>query len=157
MLPLKQHLKTKIHDIRTFQKLFISAKVDQDRRIGMWPFIKQVPAQKSSKQRKRGTLKTKPRNVTAAAHKETMPEKVLPAMKNKWQSVAKKRAIWINEDNPMCHPESTRTAVQDAAAINGWDISGCPQPCGDNFCCPCDDVQCAHVMHLTDAKQIGGQ
>ena len=51
------------------------------------PPIKQVPAKKSSKQRNKGT---------AAVCKEVMLENFLPAIKNKWPSVAKKKIIWIN-------------------------------------------------------------
>ena len=55
-------------------------------------------------------------------------EKVLPAIKENWPLRYSSETIWINEDNCRCHPEATRTALQDVAAMDGWDIRGRPQP-----------------------------
>ena len=44
---------------------------------------------KLSKPRKKGILRTEPRNVTVSACEEAMLGKVLPAIKSKWLAVAK--------------------------------------------------------------------
>jgi hypothetical protein len=55
-----------------------------DGKIGMWPFIKQVEAQRDSVNRPAGTIETKCVTVTKAVYREFMIEKVIPAIKEKW-------------------------------------------------------------------------
>ena len=99
-----------------------------DGKLGIWPFTCVAPAKRNSKRRPKGTPETKPVNVTAAIYKEFMLEKVLPAIMKKWPPSYRKHPIWINEDNSRCHPESVRKAMQEAAALKGWDIRGRHQP-----------------------------
>lgn len=55
-----------------------------DGKLGIWPFITKEPAKRRSINRERGTLVTKPLNVTGAVYSNFMKEKVLPAIKDKW-------------------------------------------------------------------------
>lgn len=48
-----------------------------DGKIGMWPFTKRVGAQRSSRNRPRGTMVTVPINVTAEVYREFILNKVL--------------------------------------------------------------------------------
>ena len=99
-----------------------------DGKLGIWPFVESVPALRDSKNRKAGTLVNKPLNITAKIYTDMMLEKVYPAIKEKWPVGRRSSTIWINEDNCRCHPEATRIVLQDAAAMDGWDIRGIPQP-----------------------------
>ena len=55
-----------------------------DGKIGIWPFVVKEPAKRRSVNRERGTLITKPINVTSQVYSDFMKEKVLPANQNKW-------------------------------------------------------------------------
>ena len=99
-----------------------------DGKLGIWPFVELVPALRDSKNRRAGTLETKPLNITAEIYKQMILEKVFPAIKENWPSGYSSETIWINEDNCRCHPEATRIVLQDVAAMDGWDIRGRPQP-----------------------------
>jgi hypothetical protein len=65
-----------------------------DGKLGMWPFVEKVPAQRASSRNRprRGTLITKPVSVTKEIYKKFIMEKVLPAIKEKW---------------PQCHRNMT--------------------------------------------------
>ena len=47
--------------------------------LGIWPFCKQVRAQRSSRNRAAGTVETKPVSVDNKQHKKMMLEHILPA------------------------------------------------------------------------------
>ena len=49
-------------------------------KIGIWPFVKEVPAQRRSDNRPRGTMETKSITVNREVMREFMIENVLPAM-----------------------------------------------------------------------------
>jgi hypothetical protein len=55
-----------------------------DGKLGIWPFVEKVPAQRGSRNRPRGTLETKLISVTKAVYKQFILNKVLPAIKEKW-------------------------------------------------------------------------
>ena len=57
-----------------------------DCEIGLWPFVAKEPAKRTSVNRPKGTLVTKPQNVNCEVYnKQMMMEKVLlPAIHNKW-------------------------------------------------------------------------
>lgn len=52
-------------------------------KLGIWPFVSKVPAKRSSVNRPRGTLETKPVNVDGKVYSDYIKEKVLPAIRNK--------------------------------------------------------------------------
>src|SRR5690242_8698016 len=55
-----------------------------DGKLSMWPFITVELAQRASKHRKKGTLITKPVNVTRKEYSDFIINKVIPAIKAKW-------------------------------------------------------------------------
>ncbi len=55
-----------------------------DGKVGIWPFAKQEPAKKNSKNRPAGTLEWKSYTVGKVEYKEFMIDKVLPAIKKTW-------------------------------------------------------------------------
>lgn len=81
-----------------------------DGKIGIWPFIKKVRAQRSSKNRKKGAIESKPVSVTANVYKQMVFEKVLPAIKAKWprgydgyNPVGELPTINLQHDNAPVH------------------------------------------------------
>ncbi|KAL6882610.1 hypothetical protein ACP4OV_011300 [Aristida adscensionis] len=87
-----------------------------DGKLGIWPFVRQEPAQRSSRNRPAGTLITKPINVTRDISRRYLITKVLPAIVAKWPREARRETIWIQQDNARTHidpnDESFRLAVQ---------------------------------------------
>ncbi|XP_010236788.1 uncharacterized protein LOC100838703 [Brachypodium distachyon] len=55
-----------------------------DGKIGTWPFTYCEPAQRTSVNRPRGTMVTKPLAVTKDVSRDYLVNKVLPAIKEKW-------------------------------------------------------------------------
>ena len=55
-----------------------------DGKIGMWPFVEKVPAQRSSANRPAGTIETKTVNVNKEVYSEFLCEKLAPAVKELW-------------------------------------------------------------------------
>ncbi|XP_048552018.1 uncharacterized protein LOC125531796, partial [Triticum urartu] len=53
-------------------------------KIGIWPFVKEVPAQRRSDNRPKGTIETKSIKVDRKVMREFLIEKVLPAIQAVW-------------------------------------------------------------------------
>ncbi|XP_074265121.1 uncharacterized protein LOC141587546 [Silene latifolia] len=61
-----------------------------DGKIGMFPFIKQQPTERASRNRPRGTLETKPiDSITKQVTRQCIIEQVIPAIKSKWPEGAR--------------------------------------------------------------------
>jgi hypothetical protein len=67
-----------------------------DGKIGIWPFVESVQAQRTSVNRPAGTMETKPVSVTAERYRQFLIEKVLPAIKARWPD--RERDITIQQD-----------------------------------------------------------
>jgi hypothetical protein len=64
----------------------------------------EVPAQRGSRNRPRGTLETKPISVTKEVYKKFIMEKVLPADEEKWPQCHRNMlAIKLHQDNAKLH------------------------------------------------------
>ena len=75
-----------------------------DGKLGIWPFVRKIPAQRSSKRRKKGTLETKCVSVTKEVYLEWMTEKLLPAINAKWpRDAVSPTKIIIQQDGPNVH------------------------------------------------------
>ena len=78
-----------------------------DGKIGIWPFVHRVEAQKSSKNRPKGTLETKCVNITKDLYRDYMINKVLPAIYERFprarRSLQTKQVVYIQQDNPNTH------------------------------------------------------
>ncbi|XP_074305096.1 uncharacterized protein LOC141640033 [Silene latifolia] len=99
-----------------------------DGKIGIFPFSCIVPAKRSSKNRSKGTLETKPIDrITRAVIKKCIIEKILPAIKAKWPD-GKGRKIFIQQDNARPHILSNDPEFKRAAMEDGWDIELIYQP-----------------------------
>jgi hypothetical protein len=74
-----------------------------DGKLGIWPFVGKVPAQRGSRNRPRGTLETKPMSVTKAVYMQFILDKVLPAIEEKWLQCHRNMAVKLQQDNAKPH------------------------------------------------------
>ncbi|XP_074270829.1 uncharacterized protein LOC141594733 [Silene latifolia] len=97
-----------------------------DGKIGIWPFVIQVPAQRNSKNRPMGTLETKCiESINKQVTKDMILNCVLPAIKAKWPSNLSKRII-IQQDNARPHFSNDDPDFRKAKNI-GWSIQSLQQ------------------------------
>ncbi|XP_057802835.1 uncharacterized protein LOC131018131 [Salvia miltiorrhiza] len=99
-----------------------------DGKIGIFPFIEQVPAKRNSKNIPVGTLETKPiQSITRDVMKEMFINKIVPAIIAKWPSFASK-LIYIQQDNAKPHIHDSDPDFRAAATQQGFDIRIVHQP-----------------------------
>ncbi|KAK9714312.1 hypothetical protein RND81_06G085800 [Saponaria officinalis] len=99
-----------------------------DGKIGMFPFTKQQPAARRSKNRARGTLETKPINsITKQVTKECIIQQVIPAIKSKWPEGASKH-IFIQQDNVKPHIKNNDPDFMAVANTDDFKIKLIFQP-----------------------------
>ncbi|KAF0715869.1 Aste57867_3131 [Aphanomyces stellatus] len=98
-----------------------------DGKIGMWPFVSVVPAQRKSKNRERGTPVTTPVTVTKKVYREYLLEHVIPTIKKVWPG-RRSHPIYIQQDNARPHVEVDDAAVTLAGHSDGWSIQLVAQP-----------------------------
>ncbi|ETV70494.1 hypothetical protein H257_14149 [Aphanomyces astaci] len=100
-----------------------------DGKIGIWPFVEPVAAQRDSVNRKAGTLETKSITVTKDVYRTFLLDKVLPAIVAKWPYAD--HTIKLQHDNAGAHatPEDAKLkAALDTYKALGWYMSLAPQP-----------------------------
>ncbi|XP_057530102.1 uncharacterized protein LOC130808661 [Amaranthus tricolor] len=99
-----------------------------DGKIGMWPFISQEPAKRSSKNRRRGELETKPiRSITKEHMRVMLITNVIPTIRAKWPSMFSKDII-IQQDNAKPHIAPNDKEFVDEASKDGFNIQLVQQP-----------------------------
>jgi hypothetical protein len=101
-----------------------------DGKIGMWPFVKREAAQRTSCNRARGTMETKPVNVTYDVYVTYFVEKVIPAIKLSFpRGHVPVQEVLVQHDNAPSHFRSDEpqwvAAVQDK---RNWDLKLTEQP-----------------------------
>ena len=84
-----------------------------DGKIGIWPFVKQVAAKRSSRNRPAGTTELKPITVTKEVYREYLISKVYPAIRAKFPREEISRVIFQHDYakqhiNLMIHKQSER-------------------------------------------------
>jgi hypothetical protein len=73
-------------------------------KIGVFPMVNKVPAQRSSVNRRAGTLETKPiTSITKEVNRRFLINEVLPAIKEKWPREYAHETIYIQQDNAPSH------------------------------------------------------
>ncbi|XP_074289316.1 uncharacterized protein LOC141614471 [Silene latifolia] len=93
-----------------------------DGKIGIWPFVVEIPAQRNSKNRVAGTMETKCiESINKQVTKDMIINRVLPAIKAKWPSNVSKRII-IQQDNARPHFSNDDVDFKRAATSDGWLI-----------------------------------
>ncbi|XP_074289476.1 uncharacterized protein LOC141614629 [Silene latifolia] len=99
-----------------------------DGKIGIWPFVMEVPAKGKSKNRTAGTLETKNiESITKKVTKEMLISNVLPAIKAKWQDNTSKNVL-IQQDNARPHITNMDEDFRRHANEDGWNIQLTCQP-----------------------------
>lgn len=99
-----------------------------DGKIGIWPFVVQEPAKRNSKNREKGTMVTKPIEVTKAVYVEMITKNVIPAIKAKWPVGSKSMNIKIQQDNARPHAKVDDQLIVSAGMSDGWSITMTCQP-----------------------------
>ncbi|ETV88284.1 hypothetical protein H257_01576 [Aphanomyces astaci] len=75
-----------------------------DGKFGIWLFVTQVPARRTSRKRAAGTLETKAVNVGRVAYEDILRNKLNPAIVSKWPRDTKN--IRLQQDNALAHVAS---------------------------------------------------
>ena len=97
-----------------------------DGKIGIWPFTKQVAAERASINRPRGAMVTTCVKVTAAVYEAMILDKVIPAIRAKWPD--ENRNVWLQHDNATSHFKADHEPFLVAGSALGWNIRLTPQP-----------------------------
>lgn len=97
-------------------------------KIGMWPFVKFVPAARKSRNRARGTIETKTIIVNREVMRQYFIEKVVPAIQSMWPQDDIGRTIFIQQDNAKTHILPNDPAFLEAVEASGLDIRLLQQP-----------------------------
>jgi hypothetical protein len=100
-----------------------------DGKIGIWPYVYEEPAKRSSKNRAAGTMVTKNvQSITAQVHREMMVSTVIPAIKEKWPASRKGGKIYIQQDNAKPHTNAMDAEIEREGCRDGWTIEMKRQP-----------------------------
>jgi hypothetical protein len=100
-----------------------------DGKIGCFPLVKYVAAQRSSVNRPAGTIEMKPiDSVDKDVMREFMIEKVIPAIHDKWPREDLGKIIYIQQDNAKPHISPSDRLFCEAAQQGGFDIRIICQP-----------------------------
>ena len=97
-----------------------------DGKIGLFPFVERVQAQRASVNRPRGAPIIRSVPVTKDRYREFLVEKVVPAIKEKWPD--RGRRIVIQQDGASSHIEDNDAAFEAVARTGLWNISLETQP-----------------------------
>lgn len=69
-------------------------------KIRIWPWVEKVPAQRSSKNRKRGTVVSKTFEINGEKYCKLIPNQVIPAIKEKWPAGSRGMKIVVQRQCP---------------------------------------------------------
>ncbi|KAF0702551.1 hypothetical protein AaE_015855 [Aphanomyces astaci] len=97
-----------------------------DGKLGIWPFVEVVAAQRRSNRREAGTLETKSVTVTKAIYKKMLVDQTFPAIFEKFPRNVQR--IVVQHDNATPHAVTTDPAVVAASASDGRRIVFGEQP-----------------------------
>ncbi|XP_074298008.1 uncharacterized protein LOC141628807 [Silene latifolia] len=99
-----------------------------DGKIGIFPFLEEIPAVRNSRNRPAGTLETKPTNsITEEVIKGCLIHYTIPAIKAKWPQKASKD-IFIQQDNTRHLIKDNEPEFRAAANSDGFNIHLVFQP-----------------------------
>ncbi|XP_074314922.1 uncharacterized protein LOC141651095 [Silene latifolia] len=99
-----------------------------DGKIGIWPFIVEVPAKRNSRNRVAGTMETKCiESINKQVVKDMILKIVIPAIKAKWPEGENKHII-IQQDNARPHIKNSDPDFRAEANKDGWNIELSCQP-----------------------------
>jgi hypothetical protein len=99
-----------------------------DGKLGLWPVVTREPAKRTSVNRARGTLVTKPINVTADVYRDLLVNCVVPAIKEKFPVSMKNVPLYIQQDNAGPHISTEEFQNLCVGGDQSWDIRLTNQP-----------------------------
>lgn len=108
-------------------RYYHGSKTYFDGKIGIWPFVHEVEAQRNSCNRPAGTIETKPLNVKGDVFQDYLITKVIPAIKEKWIG-RRSSSILIQQDNASPHNNATTDTINATGRSGGWNIRMSNQP-----------------------------
>jgi hypothetical protein len=97
-----------------------------DGKIGIWPFIEEVEAQRSSRNRPRGMLEIKAIDVNRDVSREYMTDYLLPGIMVKFPDV--ESVIYLQQDNARAHIHPDDEVFSEAAILSGLNLEFIKQP-----------------------------
>ncbi|XP_042012579.1 uncharacterized protein LOC121761058 [Salvia splendens] len=99
-----------------------------DGKIGLFPFTEEVPAKRSSKNRPKGTIETKPiQSINKEVMKACLLNQIIPIIKAKWPANASKK-IFIQQDNVKPHLRDADQQFESLASTDGFEFHLISQP-----------------------------
>jgi len=96
-----------------------------DGKIGVWPFVEKVVAQRTSRNRPRGAVTLSPMSVNADVYSDMMLNEVVPAIQAKFPAACLSKGVKIQQDNASPH-RCVTTALLQANGMDGISIANQP-------------------------------
>ncbi|ETV90434.1 hypothetical protein H310_14785 [Aphanomyces invadans] len=115
-------------------------------KIGLWPFVQQVPALRNSRNRPAGTMVTKLVKVDAAVYLDFVINKVIPVIKASFSSASKQ--VLLQHDNATPHGSIT-DAVLEGMSTDGWTFKIRKQPPN------CPDLNVLDLGFFASIRRLG--
>ncbi|KAF0775532.1 hypothetical protein AaE_000768 [Aphanomyces astaci] len=88
-----------------------------DGKIGIWPFVETVLAQRLSRNRPKGTPIVVPQNVTSDVYRSMIFDNVIPAIKAKMPRQDQNKTIYLQQDNASPHNSVTTQLLLQSGVI----------------------------------------
>ena len=93
-----------------------------DGKLGIWPFVVETEAQRTSQNRDRGTRVLRPVKVTRPVCRDYLINKVIHAIQDKWLDGDEDTTIFIQQDNATPHVLPNDAGFAEAMAQTDLDI-----------------------------------
>ncbi|KAG3249378.1 hypothetical protein PI124_g5944 [Phytophthora idaei] len=114
LLPGEEAPHRQVHSKRFITKVMMLAAVERPRwntasgtyfdgEFGIWPFIVQEPAVRSSSRRPAGTMITKEDRVNKGTYRKMLIQHLLPAVCERRPSVCNRELLQVQQDNAPAH------------------------------------------------------
>ncbi|KAF0737607.1 hypothetical protein AaE_008924 [Aphanomyces astaci] len=94
-------------------------------KIGVWPFVEQVVAQRNSRNRPKGTVLLVPQAVTAEVYRTMILDKVVPAIQAKMPQRVQGSLIYLQQDNASPH-KCVTTQLLLKHGVSGIEVANQP-------------------------------
>lgn len=126
-----------------------------DGKLGIWAFTEEFTAQRTSRNRKKGTacVRNLP-TIDRTVYKKYLLEYLFPEIKEKWPRKDRHRLIWVQQDNAKPHVSPFDPEVLAAGSEGGWNIRLMYQPPNSPDTNVCDLGMFASLQSLQYRKYM---
>nr|XP_045083444.1 uncharacterized protein LOC123493618 [Aegilops tauschii subsp. strangulata] len=139
VLPAEEQPNRNVHNTHSIGKVMFLTDVAKPRynedgemtfdgKLGIWPFVIETEAQRTSHNRDRGTIELRPVKVTRHVCRDYLINKVIPAIQDKWPDGDEDTMIFIQQDNATPHVLPNDVGFLEAVAQTDLDIRLLQQP-----------------------------